>query len=140
MLEGRMRQLTTQNSIFGLSSLDAIVDQGALSAPHKELCSSIKVDSDLWQRFVSSLTVHGCLFKSTSGQLHISTLHSKLVKTVTSAVKVERSLSGIVDKVRSTFRTQCIEKTVKYVLDYLEQESLVYSYIDEKEAKSYHLV
>lgn len=66
----------------------------------------------------------------------ISIFDTKLVRQVISAVKGESSESLIVSKVAGKWD----EQTVKYILRYLEHESIVYSDVDTRQQRLFMMV
>lgn len=80
------------------------------------------------------------MFTDNAGNVCLSAQHTRLVKVITSAVREESSENNVASKVCSTFRGQCTRNTVRYVLNSLEMNSVVYSYLDGSQCKCYCLL
>lgn len=80
------------------------------------------------------------MFTDSGGQIRVSILHAGLIKATMAAVREEGLENRLVIKVCNAFRGRCTEKTVKYLLRYLEEESRVYSDVDKKRRSVYYVV
>jgi len=128
--------------VMKLSSreLDLATLQDIVSREAKRLLHDDTFVKDRWDSFLSYLIDSGPVFKDNSGRVLVATALPKLISIVIECVKGSGELKSVTQSVCSKYKSGVTRAVVKYVLGYLEQESVIYSDVDENNCQIYKYV
>ncbi|XP_067942633.1 uncharacterized protein [Watersipora subatra] len=138
VIEEYFLQQTTKCEPICRSSLTQVCQEAAQSLSQNELCENLQSDYCLWEKFLSCLVKYGYVYGDGSDNHVLSVCHTRLLMSVEGAVRKLRYEQAVISNVTKRFR--CNEKTVIRVLNHLEQESRIYSFLSDKGKHIYQVL